>query len=430
MRYSVAEWHGDCVATFRFLHCADLHLDSPLRGLEADPDAPADAIRGATRQALINLVDYAIARRVDFVVAAGDLYDGDWQDWRTGQFLIGQIARLSNAGIPLIGIRGNHDAESVITRRLRMPGDSARLLDHRRAETYRLPGLPVSIHGQSFATRAVTDNIALAYPAPDPDRFNIGLLHSSVGERELHDNYAPCSVAQLSGHGYDYWALGHVHAQEVLARDPWIVFPGNLQGRHINETGAKGAMLVTVTDGHVGDALFVPFDTVRWARVDVRLAEDAGEDAALTQVRTELATAYEQAEGRLLAARIALSGACAAHETFSGDLGAAREKIRTEALSIAGPGMIWIERIDFSTTRPGSREAMDDRQDAIAALIRALRAADGNDIAAEVRTYAGAMLDKASPLRQAIGPEHAAQSQDVGDLVHRARDLLLGMLGE
>ena len=267
-----------------------------MRGLEADHDAPADAIRGATRQALINLVDYAIAQRVDFVVAAGDLYDGDWQDWRTGQFLIGQIARLSNAGISLIGIRGNHDAENVITRRLRMPGDNARLLDHRRAETYRLPGLPVSIHGQSFATKAVTDNIALAYPAPDPDRFNIGLLHSSVGERELHDNYAPCSVAQLSGHGYQYWALGHVHKREVLARDPWIVFPGNLQGRHINETDAKGAMLVTVEDDRVIDASFVPFDTVRWARVDVVLTEDAGEDAALTQVRAALASTYEQAD--------------------------------------------------------------------------------------------------------------------------------------
>ena len=422
------------MTTFRFLHCADLHLDSPLRGLEADPDAPAGLIRGATRQALVNLVDFAIAQRVDFVVAAGDLYDGDWQDWRTGQFLIGQIARLVTANIPLIGIRGNHDAESVITRRLRMPGESARWLDHRRAETYRLPDLPVSIHGQSFATRAITENLALAYPAPDSDRFNIGLLHSSVGERELHDNYAPCSVVQLSGHGYDYWALGHVHKREVLSRDPWIVFPGNLQGRHVNEAGAKGAMLVTVADGKVIDVSFVPFDTVRWARIEVRLAEDVGEDVALTQVRTALATELEQAEGRLLAARIILSGACAAHESFSLDLGAARERVRAEALSIAGPGMIWTERVDFATARPTSAGAMEDRHDAIGALLRALEAADDDDIAPDVRAYASAMLDKAGPLRQAIGPDHAAcmavKGEGVGDLVQRARDLLRGILSE
>ena len=144
-----------------------MHLDSPLRGLEANPDAPADRIRSATRRALVNLVDYALREKLDFVVAAGDLYDGDWQDWRTGQFLVSQIARLSNAGIPFVAIRGNHDAESVITRRLRMPHETAALLGTRRPETIRLPDLPVSIHGQSFATKAVTANLARDYPAAE-----------------------------------------------------------------------------------------------------------------------------------------------------------------------------------------------------------------------------------------------------------------------
>ena len=190
--------------SFRFLHCADLHLDSPLRGLEADPDAPADTIRGATREAFKNLVDHVLTERLDFMIAAGDLYDGDWQDWRTGQFLIGQIARLANAGIPFIAIRGNHDAESQITRRLRMPGDSARWLDAARPESARLPHLPVSIHGQSFANRAIPENLALAYPAPDPGRFNIGLLHSSVAGSAVHATYAPCDAEQLRAHAGCY----------------------------------------------------------------------------------------------------------------------------------------------------------------------------------------------------------------------------------
>jgi DNA repair exonuclease SbcCD nuclease subunit len=421
------------MATFRFLHCADLHLDSPLRGLEADPDAPADTIRGATREALRNLVDFAIEQRVDFVVAAGDLYDGDWQDWRTGHFLTGEITRLTNARIPFIAIRGNHDAESVITRRLRMPNDNARLLDHRHPETYRLPNLPVAIHGQSFATKAVTENIALAYPTPDPDRFNIGLLHSSVGEREGHDTYASCSVEQLRHHGYDYWALGHVHKQEILSRDPWIVFPGNLQGRKITETGPKGATLVTVTNGKIiDDPLPIPFDTVRWARVPVVLPADADEDAALTLVSTALATELEQADGRLLAVRIVLTGACAAHDVFSQDLGATREKIRDAAIAVAGPGMIWTEMIDVATRPLAAIEALKDRHDATGQLVRALQAASGTEVADDVRAYATAMLEKASPLRQAIGAEHqataVANDEGLHDLVQRARDLLLGTL--
>jgi exonuclease SbcD len=422
------------MATFRFLHCADLHLDSPLRGLEADPDAPVDKIRGATREAFSNLVEFAIEQHVDFVVAAGDLYDGDWQDWRTGQFLIGQIARLANAGIPFIAIRGNHDAESVITRRLRMPSDNARLLDHSRPETYRLANLPVSIHGQSFATKAVTENIALAYPAPDPGRFNIGLLHSSVGEREGHDTYASCSVEQLRAHGYQYWALGHIHKREILSRDPWIVFPGNMQGRHINEIGPKGATLVTVTDGDIVDVSAVSFDTIRWARISVVLTEDTDEDAALTQVRTALAAELENAEGRFSAVRISLSGACAAHDSFVRDLGAAREKIRSEALAVAGPGAIWTETVEIATAPLTEATAQKNRADAIGQLIRALDDVREADILDDVRAYANAMLDKANPLRSAIGDGHAATKAANGDipenLRRRAQDLLLGSLDE
>jgi predicted phosphodiesterase len=406
-------------------------LDSPLRGLEDDPDAPAEAIRGATRRALENLVDFAVKERLDFVVAAGDLYDGDWQDWRTGQFLIGQIARLTREGIPFIAIRGNHDAASVITNNLRMPAANARLLDHKQPETFRLPDLQVAIHGQSFATRAVVDNIARAYPSPVPGWFNIGLLHSSVGERELHDNYAPCSIEQLRAHDYDYWALGHVHEREVMSTDPWIVFPGNLQGRHVNETGPKGATLVTVTDGKIVDVSHQSFDTIRWARIPVILGLDDDEDTALTQVRAALAAALEQADGRLLATRITLSGACAAHDSFVHDLGAAREKIRAEALAVAGQGAIWTELVEVATTPVA---AGNGRPDAIGQLLLALETLDNSDILEDVRTYAAAMLDKANPLRNAVGSGHAAFKAAAGeiseDLRQRARNLLLGVLDE
>jgi DNA repair protein SbcD/Mre11 len=421
------------MVTFRFLHCADLHLDSPLRGLEADPEAPVEKIRGATREALRNLVDFAVNERVDFVLAAGDLYDGDWQDWRTGQFLIGQLARLTKAGISFIAIRGNHDAASIITNRLSMRREHVWLLDHKQPETFRLPNLRVAIHGQSFATRAVTENLARTYASPIPGWFNIGLLHSSVGERELHDNYAPCSVEQLRAHDYDYWALGHVHEREVLSRNPWIVFPGNLQGRHINEPGPKGGTLVTVTDGKIlEDPVPVVFDTVRWSRILVVLTEAADEDVALAQIRSAFATHFEQSEGRLLAARVTLSGACIAHDSFVRDLGAAREKIKAEALAVAGPGMIWTETIEIATSPLPQVTDRKERTDAIGQLIRALEEVGCDDVRADVQAYAVAMLDKANPLRSVMGDDHAATKAASGeipdDLRRRAQALLLGSL--
>jgi predicted MPP superfamily phosphohydrolase len=169
--------HGDAVE-YTLLHCADLHLDSPLRGLEADHDAPAAAIRGATRQALTNLVDFAINRGVAAVLIAGDLYDGEWQDWRTGQFLVAALTRLTQAGIRVVAISGNHDAESIITRKLRWP-DGATMLPSKRADTVTIPALNLHIHGRSFATRDTLDNLLPSYPARIEGGLNIGLLHLS-----------------------------------------------------------------------------------------------------------------------------------------------------------------------------------------------------------------------------------------------------------
>src|ERR1700730_2592149 len=136
---------------FRFLHAADIHLDSPMRGLEADPDAPAKLVREASRPAFRSLIDTAIEERVAFVLIAGDLYDGDWQDWRTGLFFIEQVARLADPRLPLIRVSGNHDAASVITRHLRVPEHVTLFPDDQVGRTV-LEEYGVAVHGQSFAT--------------------------------------------------------------------------------------------------------------------------------------------------------------------------------------------------------------------------------------------------------------------------------------
>ena len=417
------------MASFRFLHCADLHIDSPLRGLEADPDAPAARIRAATRDAFIALIDYAIAQNVAFVLAAGDLYDGEWQDWRTGQFLIAQLGRLARATppIPFIAIRGNHDAESVITRRLDLP-KPARLLNATRPETITLPELGVRIHGQSFRAREVTDNLAAGYPAADPGMLDIGLLHTSVDGREGHASYAPCTVQQLRDHGYAYWALGHVHTREVLWENPWIVFPGNTQGRHARETGAKGATLVTVQDHRITTVEPITFDTVRWAQVAVPLDGVSDEDTAFALARSHLSDALAQAEGRLLAARILLTGATPAHTALNRDTGATREKIKAEAAGLAGIDELWIESVAVSVTQPWTSDLPPGR------LSPELDRITTADLRAAAARYSRDLLDKANALREALGDDHpavAAARDEVPDrLVERARALLRARLEE
>jgi len=412
----------------RILHLADLHLDSPLRGLEADPEAPADLIRGATRQALVRAVDFALAQGVALVLIAGDLFDGDWQDWRTGRFMATQLARLSGAGIPVVAIRGNHDAESVLTRSLVLP-DGVTMLPADRAVTLDLPELGVAVHGQGFATRAVMDNLALAYPPPRPGRLNIGLLHTAATGREGHGTYAPCTVPQLAAHGYDYWALGHIHTREVLCEDPWIVFPGNLQGRYVNETGAKGGTLLTVRDGRIAEVVHHSFDVVRWARLVVDVDGCADEDAAWARVRGAVVDAVQAAEGRQLSLRLVLKGATPAFAALTG--GDAAGTARTQVAAAAAAD-IWVESVRFDLRPVLDLEQVLARGDATGLLARAILDDVPPGTAELVQAHAATLLGRARNLREALGPDHPVVQAAAGrlppTLLQQARDLLLARL--
>ncbi|SLN75700.1 metallophosphoesterase family protein [Oceanibacterium hippocampi] len=356
--------------SFRFLHAADVHLDSPLRGLSRLEGIAVERIRTATRAALSRMVSIAIEEAVAFVVIAGDLYDGDWRDFRTGLFFAAEMGRLNEAGIAVYLLHGNHDAESQITRQLTLPAN-VHVFDTRRPQSFRHGGLDVALHGQSFATRDVTDNLALDYPAPDAGLFNIGVLHTGLGGMGGHANYAPCAIQDLENRGYDYWALGHVHQAAVLREKPHVVFPGNLQGRHIRETGPKGAMLVSVEDGEVSSLETVPCDTVRWALVPVAVDGASSFGAVLDRIGRALDEAVRAAaDGRLLACRVVLGGRTEAHP----ELIVAGEKLLTEAQALAlglGNEVAWVEKVMIETA---TVQAPVERADAIGELRSMLEA--------------------------------------------------------
>lgn len=421
------------MASFAFLHAADLHLDSPLRGLADDPDAPAERIRRATRSALEGLVALALRERVALVLLAGDLFDGDWPDWRSGGFLAGQLRRLTAAGITVAAIRGNHDAAAGSTLSLpALPGFT--LLREDRPETLTLPALGTALHGQGFATAAVTTNLAAGYPPAVPGLLNIGLLHSCV-EDGAHARYAPCSLAQLRDHGYDYWALGHVHARRVLSQDPWIVFPGNIQGRDVGETGAKGATLVRVVDGRVAAVEHRVLDVVRWDHATVGLADAADEEAALARVRAAAEASLQAADGRLLALRLTLRGATPAHAALARDPAGTRARVALALSALAGPELLWLESVRLDTAPAADAAGLLARSDALGALARSLGtpAADAA-VAAAVAEHAAALLGRLPGGGGGLGDGHvavlAAAGQVPSALLDRARHLLLARLAE
>jgi DNA repair exonuclease SbcCD nuclease subunit len=355
----------------KFVHAADIHLDSPLRGLEGYEGAPIDEIRGATRRAFENLIQLAIDEEVAFVLLAGDLYDGDWKDYNTGLFFTRQMARLQEAEVRTYLVAGNHDAASQITKTLRPP-ENVHVFATRAPETVLLEELGIAIHGQGFSTRAVMEDLTRGYPPADPDLFNIGILHTSLDGRPGHDVYAPCTLDGLRSCGYQYWALGHVHHREVVAKEPWVVFPGNTQGRHARETGSKGCSLVSVEAGRVQWVEHRALDVVRWLVCSVDISDAESLDEVYDRTAHALADAAGEAEGRLVAARLRLEGACPVHDR----LRANREQVTNECRSLAGmigAGDLWIEKLVFATRRAESEDAALARNDAFGGLLRSIR---------------------------------------------------------
>jgi len=412
----------------KFLHAADLHLDSPMRGLERYEGAPADQIRGATRRALENLVRLAIDENVALVIIAGDLYDTDWKDYNTALFLSQQMSKLRQAGIRVFVVTGNHDAASQITRSLRMPGN-VRFLSTREPETVLLEELGIAIHGQGFAERAVRYDLSAEYPSATKDFFNIGILHTAATGRAGHEPYAPCTIEGLLSKNYDYWALGHVHQREILHEDPWIVFPGNTQGRHVNESGAKGCTLANIQDGRCVSVEHRNLDVVRWKVCDIDISEADSPEDLLDCVRVRLEEEYRNADDLLVATRVRMIGTSAAHAQLIRNPEKWAGEIRAAATDVSG-GTIWIEKVTIST-RPlislVERIAQNDPVADMLRLIQELQPGDEitrplKDELTILRTKLPPELVEGNPIFDPDSPESARE------ILENARQILVTTL--
>lgn len=362
---------------FKFLHTSDIHLDSPLRGLQRYGSAPVEEFRDATRKSLQNLINLAINESVDFVLISGDLYDGDWKDFNTGLFLIKEMAKLLEHNIKVFIISGNHDAESQITSHLRLPENVYRF-SASEPETKLIDDLGVAIHGQGFPTRVVSIDLSRSYPDAIPSIFNIGMLHTSLNGREGHEPYSPCSIEGLLSKDYDYWALGHVHKREVVSANPLIIFPGNTQGRNIRETGPKGCTIVTVRDKENVHAVHHDIDLLRWSFCDLNVSGFETPDDILDLLSGQYKAIIEDNSGHPLATRVSISGRCKAHNELSNN----PEKWIAEIHALAaqvGYGSLWIEKVIFRTDMDIDIEELIKSGDPLGELIKFIEGLESLD---------------------------------------------------
>ena len=340
--------------TFRFVHTADLHLDSPLISLALrDPDLAAK-VGVASRTALTRIVDLCLAEGVDALLIAGDLWDGSQTSAKTPRFLKQELARLSDAGIRSFILRGNHDAASKISRELEPPPLCHVFGTKPGTEQFEVGGHSIAVHGVSFAEGAVPESLLPRYPASVIGAFNIGMMHTSLNGSEGHDVYAPCRVSDLDAHGFDYWALGHIHRRaEYLGRSA-VVMPGIPQGRDIGEAGAMSVTLATLGDDGRLTLEQRAVAALRFDRlaVDLTGVEDWGQAVTALTGALRAAASAGRAEDHLVL-RPHLTGQTPLAFRIARDLDQLRQEAVTAAEGFAG---LWIDKVENRTNATGAAQ--------------------------------------------------------------------------
>ena len=356
----------------RFVHAADLHLDSPFTGLKAAaPENVANRLYNATFDAYENIINLCISEKVHALLVAGDVYDGADRSLRAQLKFIEGLKILDAKGIRSFVCHGNHDPLGGWEAGLDYPSGCCRFdREWEAAPVFEDPSRAV-VHGISYPKRDVTENLALRLGNVDPGPFSIGLVHANVNNDTGHAAYAPCSLDDLAQSGVDYWALGHVHTRQVLSeREPTVVYPGNPQGRHPNETGARGVYVVEVDDGGNVRLEFRPVDTVRWERFQIDIDRFKTEQELLDALHEGMRGVLDGADGRSVVVRVRLTGRGELNRTLRrpNTIEDLVEEINREWAERSP--FLWCERIEDASGSPFDRKARLKGSDFLAEVLR------------------------------------------------------------
>ena len=356
----------------RFIHAADLHLDTTFSGIsrEAPPEL-VHVLRQATFTALDRLVALCERTHPDFLALSGDLCNEEDGSLRARLALRDACARLGAQGIPVCIIHGNHDPFSSELRALPWPAgtivfgpEMSSLPLYREGEDQPF----VVIHGVSHATTRESRNLAALFQRSPALCPQVGLLHATLGGAE-GAVYAPFSLEDLSAAGMDYWALGHIHDRRVVCRQPLAVYPGCTQGLHINETGFKGCLSVTIASDDQGgwqaQTQFHPLGPVRWETLDILLTE---EEEDLDSLEARLRQTLDAAAGdeQQLIARLRLTGRTPLNEQLRAEETGATLLRRIRDYD----PQLWVKDIEIQTHPVLDRSVILEQKDLLGEIFR------------------------------------------------------------
>ncbi|MGD9678658.1 MAG: exonuclease SbcCD subunit D [Vulcanibacillus sp.] len=280
------------MSSIKFIHAADLHLDSPFKGLIHIPENIYKEIQNSTFQAYDKIIEYCIEHKVDFLLLSGDIFDLEERSIKAQIYFLKGLEKLNNYGIKVYLIHGNHDPlDDLLKTNVKWPANVYSFSSEKVEEhIFSKDNVNVaSIYGRSYPNKAFKENIVQDYIVRDTNLFNIGLLHTNVDGNKEHDSYAPTTLSELKKSAIDYWALGHIHKGKILSdKAPTIVYSGNPQGRNIKETGLKGCLLVEVDKSNISSIKWLTTSRITWEQFDIDISETESYDQLVNVIESKL----------------------------------------------------------------------------------------------------------------------------------------------
>jgi len=356
---------------FSFVHAGDLHLDSPFKGVTAQSPAVAEALRSATFDAFDALVQLCIDKGVRFLLVSGDVYNSTDRSLRAQLKFLDGLKRLADHDIHSFVAHGNHDPLDGWSSTMKWP-EKVHIFgaDHVETKIVPLEGEPfVSVSGVSYGKKNERRKLAQRFQARHPALFQIGVLHCNCGGDPNHEAYAPCSLEDLTRIGLDYWALGHIHEKKILHRNPYIVYPGNTQGLSIREPGERGCYLVTVHEGRHVDIVFCPPDRIRWLLAEIKIDDLDAIDGLDRAIGTTIDRLREEASGRSVICRVALTGRGPLYRELRRDTAIPDLLERGRELGLAEEPFVWVQALNMQCQPEIDLEARRDMNDLLGQVL-------------------------------------------------------------